>query len=222
MSSHNDQRQIRRQVLHRLHPQQDILPLLNRPDIQDKPLGQAIFQSHLFFFHRRRHFRKPGRTTLIHHTHTLRIDLSQLQHIPFGTLADGDDMVCLLDGPTELPRIDLRIDPRIELRMPQEDQVVDGHHTLDSTLPDTSGQLSAQAVIYLHFVFLQVSHDAGVSPQRLLERQNTSLGITKTDPGQSLHLTAQVVTSLVRSIETQSQTVWQIGQVTHQRTSITA
>ena len=131
-------------------------------------------------------------------------------------------MVCLLDGPTELPRIDLRIDPRIELRMSQEDQVVDGHHTLDPTLPDAPGQLSAQPVIYLHLVFLQVSHDADVSPQRFLERKNTSLGITKTDPGQSLHLTAQVVTSLVRSIETQSQTVWQIGQVTHQRTSITA
>ena len=131
-------------------------------------------------------------------------------------------MVCLLDGPTELPRIDLRIDPRIELRMPQEDQVVDGHHTLDSTLPDTPGQLSTQAVIYLHLVFFQVSHDAGVSPQRLLERKNASLGITKTDPGQPLHLTAQVVTSFVRGIETQSQTVWQIGQVTHQCTSITA
>ena len=130
-------------------------------------------------------------------------------------------MVCLLDGPTELPRIDLRIDPWIELWMAQEDQVVDGYHALDPTLADAPGQLPAQAVIHLHLVFFQVSHNASVSPQRLLERKNALLGVTEADPWQSLNLAAQVVMTLVRGVETQSQTVWQIGEVAHQRTAVT-
>ena len=43
----------------------------------------------------------------------------------------------------EFPGIDLRVEPVIELRMAQEDQVVDGHHALDVRLADAEGQFAA-------------------------------------------------------------------------------
>ena len=68
-------------------------------------------------------------------------------------------MIGLADGLTELPGIDLRVDPVVELRMAQEDQVVDGHHTLDTALSDADGQFARESVKHLDTVALQVAHD---------------------------------------------------------------
>ena len=73
-------------------------------------------------------------------------------------------MVGLLDGLQELPGIDLRVYPMIVFRMAQEDQVVDGHHAADVRLADAEGQLTAQPVIDLYLVPLQVLYHTLGSP----------------------------------------------------------
>ena len=85
------------------------------------------------------HAREAGGTTLIDDADARGLDGTQFQDIATGALADGDDVVRLIDGATELPGIDLRIEPRIELRVAQEDEVVDGHHAADATATDAHG-----------------------------------------------------------------------------------
>ena len=55
------------------------------------------------------------------------------------TFADGDDMVSLAEGMTELPGVDLRVNPVIVLWVAQENQVVDGDDALDATLANADG-----------------------------------------------------------------------------------
>ena len=108
-------------------------------------------------------------------------------------------MVGLLQRLTELPGINLCVCPMVELGVTQEDEVVDGHHATDATLPYAYRQLPRQPMIELHTIMAQVlyhaRHAPPCSPQALTPcKRETHI--------RTFHyLTTQVGTSLVRSIE---------------------
>ena len=124
---------------------------------------------------------------------------SQLHDVALGTLADGNDVVGLLQRLTELPGINLRVRPMVELGMTQEDKVVDGHHAADATLPDAYRQLTRQPMIELHTIMSQVLYHARHTPPC------SSHALTpckrETHIRTLYYLATQVGTSLVRRIE---------------------
>ena len=79
-------------------------------------------------------------------------------------------MVGLADGLTELPGIELRVYPMVELGMTEEDEVVDGDDALDATATDAYGQLARQTVIELYAIATEVANDATAAPPLLVER----------------------------------------------------
>ena len=137
-------------------------------------------------------------------------------------LTDSDDMVSLPDGLTELPGIDLRIDPVVELRVAHEDQVVDGHHTLDATLADAQWQFTREAVVHLYPILLQILHNAMTAPDGLVEGQVAVLRIAEHQAWNRDNLFPQVVTSLVGGIEMEAQALVQTGDVVDEGASVTA
>ena len=80
------------------------------------------------------------------------VNMAQLHDVALGTLADGNDVVGLADGLPELPCIDLRVNPMVELGVAEEDEVVDGDHTGDAALTDADGQFAGKAVVELDAV----------------------------------------------------------------------
>ena len=96
--------------------------------------------------------------------------MTELKDVPPCTFADGNDMVCLAYSLTELPGVDLRINPVVVFGMTEEDKVVDGHHALDARLADAPWQLARETMIKLNSIALQVADDPTSSPQRFVER----------------------------------------------------
>ena len=77
-------------------------------------------------------------------------------------------MICFPEGLTELPGIDLRVDPVVELGMAQEDEVVDGDDAMDAAFADAPWEFAWQPMIQLHTVVLQVLYDPTTAPERLV------------------------------------------------------
>ena len=131
-------------------------------------------------------------------------------------------MVGLLDGLLELPCIDLRVEPVVELRMAQEDQVVDGYHAADIRLADAKGQFAAQSVIDLHTIVKQVFDNAFGPPPGFGKGQGRIVGIAKRYVVLRNNLSPQLVTPLVGGIEAQVQLGIILGDIVHQRPSVVA
>ena len=81
------------------------------------------------------------------------------------TFADGDDMVGLAESTTELPGVDLRVNPVIVFRVAQENQVVDGDDALNATLADTDRKFARESVIELYAIMLKVVYNAMSAPE---------------------------------------------------------
>ncbi len=84
------------------------------------------------------------------------VNMAQLHDVALGTLADGNDVVGLADGLPELPCIDLRVNPMVELGVAEEDEVMDGDNALDAAAPDAHGQLTGKTMKELYAIALQL------------------------------------------------------------------
>ena len=142
-------------------------------------------------------------------------------YITLSTLTDGDNMISLTDGLPELPGIDLCINPVVELRIAQEDKVMDSNHTADAALMNAPREFSREAMVQLHSVLLQILHNTMGTPDGLVKWQVTILRIAERQSWCRKNLFTQVVTSLVRSIEIKAHTTVQSDDIVDESTSIT-
>ena len=69
-------------------------------------------------------------------------------------------MVCLANCLAELPTVYLGVNPMVEFGMAKENQVVNGHYTLHTTLTDANGKLARESVKHLNAVAFQVFNDS--------------------------------------------------------------
>ena len=146
--------------------------------------------------------------------------MAVLDDVLLRALTDGDDMVGLLERLTELPGVNLRVDLVVELRQSEEDQVVDGHHTLDAALADADGQFAREPVEELHAVALQVLHDAVAAPVGRAQFRvlGDSRGVAELHVFLLHDLFPQVVAPLVGGIQPHLQGVG--GEVVHECTAV--
>ena len=156
---------------------------------------------------------ETGRETLVDDGDAVVVDVPVFHDVAFRTLADGDDMIGFFQRATEFPGIDLGIQPVVELRVAQEDEVVDGHDTADAALADTHGQFAGETMIDLDAVFLQILDDARAAPDGFVEGHGAVLRITELEVRSGGYLAAQVVAPLVWGIETQPQAGGEAGDV---------
>ena len=82
---------------------------------------------------------ETGGETLVDDGDAAFVYLSVCHDVTLRTFADGDDMIGLVDSLTELPCVDLCVEPVVKFWMAQENEVVDSDHTLDATLTDAEG-----------------------------------------------------------------------------------
>ena len=75
---------------------------------------------------------KAGGVTLVNDRDATFVDMPVFHNVALRTFADSNDMIGFADGLTELPGIDFRVNPMIELWVAQEDQVVDGDNAPSS------------------------------------------------------------------------------------------
>ena len=135
MAANDDQRQVFWEICQGFDGQKNVLPSFDGADIEDEPLWETVVEADLLLFPFRAGFEARG-TTLIDDGDMVVANMSEFHDVALRALADGDDMVGLANGLTELPGIDLRVYPVIKLRMTQEDEVVDGDDATDATLAD--------------------------------------------------------------------------------------
>ena len=125
-----------------------------------------------------------------------------MEDVALGTLADGDDMVGLAHRLTELPGVDLRVEPVVVLGMAQEDEVVDGDHTSDATAGDAHGQLARETVVEFDTVAAQAPEDAVAAPVGLGETaQGQTAGVARADIVAAHDLAPQVADAVVGGVE---------------------
>ena len=222
LTTYDDQCQVFGQVCQCLHSQKDVLTPFDGSHVEDEAFGEAIEQADRFVRVYSGRIVETRGTALVDDRDTVFIDTTIFHDVTFRTLTDSDDMIRLPDGLTELPRIDLRVYPVVELRMAEEDQVVDGHHTLDASPADAYWQFTRETVIHLYPVLFQILHDATTAPDGLVEGQVTILGIAEHQTGGRDDLFTQVVTSLVGSIESEAEGRVQTGDVVDEGSSVTA
>ena len=110
-------------------------------------------------------YTKSWGARLVDDTDATLIDIPVFDDVALCTFADGDDVVGLAKRLTELPGIDLRVEPVVVLRMTQEDEVVYGHHTLDAALADANGKLAGESVVELNTVAKEILHDTVSAPE---------------------------------------------------------
>ena len=127
-------------------------------------------------------------------------------------------MIGLTDGLTELPGINLRVDPVVELGMTQEDQVVDRDDALDAALTDADGEFAGESVKHLDTIALQVAYDAFRAPEGLAEGQRRRGRVAETDVRLLFDLLSERVSALIGGIESQLQGVG--GQIVYQGASV--
>ena len=128
-------------------------------------------------------------------------------------------MIRLPEGLTELPGIDLRVDPVVELGMAQEDEVVDGDDAPDAALADADGQFARESVKHLDTVALQIAHDPLRTPQSFAEGQMRRGGVAEPHVLLQPDLLPEMIPALIGCIETQLQRITR--QIVHQGTSVT-
>ena len=127
-------------------------------------------------------------------------------------------MVCLPHGVMELPGVDLHVDGLVVLRVAQEDQVVDGHHTADAVFTQSDGQFAGESVIEFYTVALEGFHHPARTPERLADKRQRES--RHTEHGLGRYLTAEAHEPLRRRIEAQLQ--GQGSEVAHQRAAVVA
>jgi len=126
----------------------------------------------------------------------------------------------LAQGATELPCVETHIDGIVELRMAQEDEVVDGDDAGDATLADANRQLARQTVIELHTIMQEIADDIVTAPQRRQMGGEHGVGIAESDVGTLEYLIAQMLATGIGGIEAELQGI--LGQIVDQRAAIGA
>ena len=88
-----------------------------------------------------------------------------MMQVVFGRLRNGNNAVAVAACVAELPAVNPAVPPMIHLRKGFETHIVDGHQRVDTSHFGRGGYLVAQAVKYLHAVFLQLVAHPQRAPQ---------------------------------------------------------
>ena len=136
-------------------------------------------------------------TGLINDGNFFRWDVIKFDDIPLCILTNGHDVAGMAAGIAEFQGIDLPVKKREMLREALEDQVVNGNDRPYSGILHAEGNLVAQPVEQLNFVFSQVPFDTETSPVGA----RASLGKLNVEQGAVQEEVSFIVSRDLRAIE---------------------
>ena len=103
----------------------------------------------------------------------------------------------------ELPPVNQRVPPVVELGMTHKDEVVNGDNGVDSCGFYALWQFARQPMEHVYAVAQQVFHHASASPRSLLQCVFRALGIHHAQVLRTFHLSGQIFSALIGCIKQQ-------------------
>ena len=140
---------------------------------------------------------------MIYHADALFGIVAILHDVALGALANGDNAVGLFQRFVELPTVNQRVPPMIELGMAHKNKVVNGDNGVDACVFNALGQFARQAMKHLYAIAQQVFHHAATSPRRLFQRVFRVLGVHHAQVRRTFHLSGQVFSARIGCIKQQ-------------------
>ena len=190
-------------TLHGLDRKQHVFSRLDGAHIQHKSRWQCIALAHFVQLFGRCSLAKTCVAALIYHADALFGIVAILHDVALGAFANGDNAVGLFQRFVELPTVNQRVPPMVELRMAHKDKVVNGDNGVNACAFNAFGQFAREAMKHLYAIAQQVFHHAATSPRRLLQRVFRALGIHHAQVWRTFHLSGQVFSARIGCIKQQ-------------------
>ena len=207
-------------VFHGLGCKQHVFSGLDGAHVQHKSRWQCIALAHFVQLFGRCSLAKTRVAALIYHANALFGIVAILHDVALGALANGDNAVGLFQRFVELPTVNQRVPPMVELGMAHKNKVVNGDNGIDACVFNAFGQFARQAMKHLYAIAQQVFHHAATSPRCLLQRVFRALGVHHAQVRRTFHLSGQVFSARIGCIKQQLCVRVKVRKVVNQVSSI--